>query len=923
MKKVLNKMSKMKIQHQILIIGIIVIIGIVISLASAFYMNYVELKEIGVNYTKTLTKSIYTRGLVFAIMFAFVVVYLYIQNKVIKSILKKFAKEENVEIKNKLPNKSVAFIVAFLLTLDQSQFIYEKIMMYINSTAFTINDPIFNQNIGYYVFQRPLIMQFFSSLSLIMLLITLYVLGYYITAFGSIFNGVKAKSLFKTGFISHNLFNVLIFTSIKIAELFFTKQNVLFSRFMNSGFDIVKQLIGSGFTEINILLNMYRILPILLIVLIVMLLFYYRKKEYKKMIKPIIFFPSIWIFTYFVMIIVQLFYVRPNELALEKKYLQYNIDMTQKAYNISGDSDNVEISNEILKDEIYTNTNLARNVDSMLPEYITSEITTEVQDNGYYSYKNINITTSEIDNKTNITYIVPRQINTDTIKYQNFINKHFKYTHGFGALVLNNSQDRAASLVVNENLTNSVKQPRIYYGTEDENFVVVNSRSIYELDYTKNSNQLVETQYIGSAGIQMNFINKVLMSIKNIEPQILFSNYVDSNSRILINRNVLDRANKVVPFLYLDENPYLLVADDGKLTWVIDAYTTSSNFPYSEYTIIDEKKNTKINYIRNSIKVLVDAYDGTTKVYITDKTDPMAITYEKMFPEIFTNIDDKMYENVKNKFKYPQELFNIQTEILKQYNTKYADSFYRNDNKLDYAKYMDDKNKIKNISSYFSVTKLQDMNKDGLVILQPYTLDKKDNLLGYFAGRVEEGKNILKTYKFTNLSKVLGPKQLDEQMSTDKELQLELKLLKDTRNDILKKEIVVPYNNKILYAQLYFAKPMDTENKEASLEIIVLSDGKRFIVSKGNNIDEAFNKLFSNESGSTISNKVIDSEDMTLAIDSTLKILEDMKTSASQGQWEVFGRDIQRLEQELKKLKTQSEQSKIDSSKTTTTTVTQ
>ena len=268
-----------------------------------------------------------------------------------------------------------------------------------------------------------------------------------------------------------------------------------------------------------------------------------------------------------------------------------------------------------------------------------------------------------------------------------------------------------------------------------------------------------------------------------------------------------------------DDNPYTVVNKDGKIIWVLDAYTVSGNYPYSQYTTIHQngiKQN--INYIRDSVKVLVDSYDGTVSYYITDRTDPIAMAYMKLYPTLFQDIDAKIPEDISEHFVYPQYLYNIQSEILKIYHNEKTDILYRANDLWDYAKYNNSKSTKSTgttLSPYYTMLKAN--NEDAyLGLVQIYTPNEKQNLISYLVGKTENGNNVLKLYKFSEDSNIVGPMQLDKQIEEDKAISTELNALDVTGTKVTKKMVVVPVNNTLLYVEAIY----QTMSNESDIPIL-------------------------------------------------------------------------------------------------------
>lgn len=891
-----DKIDNIKLQKKFVIAAITIILIYLIVVGILYGVQFIELGEINNGqYTQMLINNLTVKAVCFGVIFAIVFVVIYVQNVITKGIIKAIAKKEEIELK-RLPNKSIALLFAAIFALFTYEGVANQLMYYMNSTSFLQADPIFLKDIGYYVFQRPFLTSCYSLLTSFILLTILYILGYYICAFGYYFKGIDTKYLKSSGFLKHNIINVAIVLLLKIWECFAYKEDILFSKLNINNDSVFGSLMGSGFTDVTIKLPYMIALPFILIALGALTYFIIRKKKYKKLIwVPVTYFVIAGL-VYGSIAVVQFVYVKPNELTVEKKYMQYHLDNTKKAYDINTKVNDVEITDNITKEDLEKNSNVINNIDLLNLNSFLAYKNDEVND--YYEYSDIDIINKKVDDKDRLVYILPKEMSAIKIQNQSYINKTFKYTHGYGAELYTSDIEKGTVTDVKDKI--EVKQPRIYYGELTNNNVIVNSKSIYDLDYTKNKSELIEENYQGGNGHQMDTLNKITMSIRDLDFQLLVSNYADKNSKLLSNRNIMDRVKTVLPFLLLDEDPYMIVNDEGNLMWVIDAYTTAKDYPYSkEIKITNGDKLDSINYIRNSIKVLVDPYSGDVNIYITDKTDPVAITYSKMYTKFFKEIEnDEVYKSCASHFRYPKKLFDIQVEALKEYYVQYVDDFYKNDNYLKLPKYIDENNKEQSITSYYVLGKFMDKENETFALMQPVTLGN-DNLMGYFTGTVENGKNVVTMYKFTNNSTVIGTMQMDQQVLIgDKDFQDALKAIKDQRKTISKKNLILPIDNKLLYIQIYYSTPVEW-SKETVIEKVVVSNGRKIVID--DNIQNAINKLAESGEDQVISSEILN-KDLDAIIEQLLKTYDYMQEAVKQGQWEAYGREMRNLEEYITKL---------------------
>ena len=360
-----------------------------------------------------------------------------------------------------------------------------------------------------------------------------------------------------------------------------------------------------------------------------------------------------------------------------------------------------------------------------------------------------------------------------------------------------------------------------------------------------------------------------------------------------------------MPYLKYDEKPYMVITDEGKLVWVLDAYTISNNYPYSQKTILQETQTTKLelNYIRNSVKVLIDAYDGTIKFYITDRTDPIVMAYYNIYPSLFVNLEEKIPQDISNHFVYPEYLYNIQSDIITRYHNVQPDVLYRGDDIWNIATHNTGKTLTKSgtkMPAYYTMVKTVNSEKENLGIILPYTLYGKQNLISYIVGTcTEEGNLELKIYKYQANSNVLGPMQLDTKIEEDETIQKEIETLNVTGTKITRNMIVVPLDNTLLYVEPIYIRYTNEKNSLPTLKKVIVSSGTKVAI--GNNIKEAILNLVSKYAVDIQIENTDTIEELTEAI---IKANKNLSASNESNDWEMIGKDIKKLQELIKKLET-------------------
>ena len=528
---------------------------------------------------------------------------------------------------------------------------------------------------------------------------------------------------------------------------------------------------------------------------------------------------------------------------------------------------------------------------------------------GYYTFRNILTTKFIKDNQEKLAYIAPREIAEQSISYN---NKTYELTHGIGQIIVdaNKTSEEGNIQYIQKEIDDN---QRIYYGLETNSIVVTNTKNKEEYDYTDSEGEEHTYSYEGKSGIQVGFLDRLILAVRNKDFKLAFSTSVTNQSKILTNRNVIERAKTALPYLLYDENAYTVIKDN-QIYWVIDAYTISDKYPYSSYTTIDgEKEKRDINYIRNSVKVIINAYNGEMKFYIVDKTDPIISAYKKIYPAMFEEND--IPEEIQKQLKYPQLLYNVQAETLRVYHNVKEDVLYRKSDIWSLATYgkSTSKTKTATLEPYYTMLKTPDgETRFGLV--QMYTQKNKSNIISYVLGTCNGTSNELKIYKFSADSNILGANQLDNLIEQDETISAELNSLNVTGVKISKEMKIIPINNTLLYIETIYQTKTNEINQPITLEKVIVASGTKVAI--GDNLENALSKLLSQ---SAVNLEVNNTEDIEGLIDTIIKANNNLTDSNSRNDWEMMGSDIKTLQELIERL----DKMRQENNKKTTATNTQ
>ena len=913
-----NVQKKKNKTRMILVILFLIIfaIGNYISLRG----SYLEYKELGENYINIYQTNLKCKYIIMGINFVFLYIVMYFTNIGIKKGLKEFFDEEKKEMP-KLLNKSLSLVIAAIGSVVVSNLLLNKILLLSSNTSFGITDPIFNLDISYYMFIKPIIEFFIIYFIGLIIGLTIYMILYYIIVFNIHFDGIDRKTLKQSKLMKKGIRNLKLVT-IGIALLtLLNTQNIVLQKFITLENDV--ELTGAGFTESTVKLWGYRIFAVVIVASIFTAIKYFKQSNMKKVLISLATLPVYLVSLFFVMVIFDAIFVNSNELDKEKQYIAYNIDYTKNAYGINIKEEKLNYSGTITVDEVDNNENILNNITIINTDAVVKALEDSQTNTGYYTYRNANIGKYNIDGKEKLVYLSPREISSGDRTYN---NKTYEYTHGYGEIITSASKStETGNVEYVQKATSSdkikISQPRIYFGLETDGTIVTNTKNKSEYDYTDESGKDYEYSYNGKAGLSLGFLDRIVLAIKEGNINLAFSNSITNNSKILINRNIRERAKKALPYLLYDENPYSVIDDNGNIIWVLDAYTVSSDYPYSSYSnIIYNGSKQKINYIRNSVKELINSYDGTMKFYITDRTDPIAMAYRNTYKTLFEDIDSKIPEDVSKNFIYPQYLYNIQSKMITLYHNVKPDVLYRSDDIWEQAKYNTTMQTTKAtgtvLNPYYTMLKTTDSDKDTLGLVQTFTPSGKQNIISYLVGSYEDGTSKLKLYKYASDNNILGPMQLDTQISQDETISKELDALNVTGTKITKQMIIVPIQNTLLYVEPIYQTMINESDVPVLKKIIVASGNK---VAIGNNINEAIKNLLSQYA---VDIEVENTDDLQGLIDAIIKANNNLTESNKNNDWEMMGSDIKKLQglvNSLEKLQEEEKKNKKNSNTTNST----
>ena len=867
--------------------------------------SYLEYLELGQEYTNIFKTNITYRYTTMAVIFLILYIVIYLTNRGIKKGLKVFFDNENKKMP-KLPNKSLALVISAIVSFFTSSALMQKIMLATSKASFGIQDPIFGLDISYYMFLKPLIETAVLYFVILFVCLSIYMALYYIIVFNRYFDGIDGKMLKESLFMKKLLRNVmLIVIGIAILTVLGT-QNVMFGKILTVGDNI--EINGAGMTEATIQVWGYVIFAFIIVIFAYRALKAFKAGSTNKVLKNLAVIPGYLVVLFVAMLGFDLIYVNSNELDKERDYISANIENTKRAYNIEIEETNLESSGTITQEEVDEAKNVINNIPIISKDAVLETIQNNQSNAGYYVYPNATLAKYNINGEDKLVYLAPREITNSGRTYS---NKTYEYTHGMGEIITSatESTDSGNIKYVQSDVSGSdevinISEPRIYFGLETDETIATNTKNKQEYDYTDENGTDQVSTYSGEAGLNLGFLDRLVLGISKGDLNLAFSSEMTSDSKILINRDIITRAKKAMPYLIYDENPYTVVTNDGRIVWVLDAYTVSSSYPYSQYTNIEHDGiSENINYIRNSVKVIIDSYNGTMQFYITDRTDPIAMAYRNIYPELFVDLDEQIPEDIAKHLTYPEFLYNVQAEVLKLYHNERTDVLYRGDDLWDIARY--NTSRATNSTGIYMepyYTMVKNNGKEELGLVQIYTPNEKQNIISYLVGISNNGTNELKLYRFSADSNVVGPMQLDRQIEEDEAISSELDSLNVTGTRLTKQMIIVPINNTLLYVEPIYQTMLNESDIPVLKKVIVASGNK---VAMGDNLTQALQNLLSRYA---VDIEVENTDDIEGIIDAIIKANQNLTESNQNNDWEMMGSDIARLQELINSLEEAKEE---------------
>ncbi len=807
-----------------------------------------------------------------------------------------------------------AGIFALLAALG-SQARWPLVMQFLHRMPFGEVDPIFGHDVGFYVFKLPLLdalqswLQGLVTVSLIGCVI-LYLLCRSLRSEGNRIILIRRARL--------HLFSLAaVLLALFGLGLWLSRYELLYS---SSGI-----VYGMGYTDFHVRLPALTVLSIATVAASLLLLANFFKPMWKisGILLGVLFVAGLFAHS-ILPSLVQNYIVKPNEYEREKTFLAHHISSTRKAFDL----EDVRIFQmtpqpEITEGEVREDANTVENIRLWDYEPLLRTYKQLQEIRTYYDFSDVDIDRYSIGGKNRQVMLSVRELDLGQLQNPTWVNTHLEFTHGYGVVMnpVNEMNEGGLPVFFMQDLPPKstvpikIDRPQIYYGEKPTSYALVKT-DVKEFDYPMGDANARST-YEGKGGVAIHSIlQRLLFAFKYRDTEILFTGSLKPESRILYNRNIRAAIHKVAPFLVLEEDIYPVIID-GRILWLQDAYTASARYPYSRplaarnRALADIASYDGVNYIRNSVKITVDAYDGTMRFYVTDTKDPLIRSWAAVFPGLFEPAE-KAPQGLRGHFRYPEDFFEVQSEIYRIYHMTDTNTYYNRED----VWMTTPSGQERRIRPNYVTMQLMDEPEPEFTLIAPFMPVGRNNLIGWMAARCDPrhyGELIV--YQFPKQELVFGPSQVDALIDQNPVISSQLSLWSQRGSDVIRGDLlVIPIGKSLLYVQPLYLKAERGDLPE--LKRVILSTGGR--VAWGETFDKALKELLGSSdtpaaarpkpqpSAQTPSKPAtspdVDSDEAKVLIRRAREHYENAEAASRTGDWAKYGAELKELEKTLNAL---------------------
>ncbi len=796
---------------------------------------------------------------------------------------------------------AIVLFFAIIMGLGAVSF-WETFLKYFHATNFGISDPIFSKDVGFYVFKLPLY-KFIQGwyLYMIFLVFSGVALSYYFDKSISMLENrfyIYPKAKFHLSVLGGFFFLGIAWVyRLKLYGMLYSTRGVAY---------------GASYADVHAQIPAYWILMIFTLVVTILFFLIPLIKKWKWTLYIIgSYFLFLVVFVWLYPNLLQQYVVKPNELAKERPYIKYNIRFTRQAYGLNKVEEKVFPADQVITyKDIQANDNTISNIRlwDRRPLIQTYKQLQEIR--LYYDFQNVDVDRYHFKKYTEVA-LAARELPQSQIpsRARTWVNMHLIYTHGFGAVMspVNKVTPNGMPDFIIKNIPSqssvplAIRKPQIYYGEETDEYALVNTKT-KEFDYPK-GNENVYTSYKGRGGVRISgLLRRAVYAWNFSDIKILLTSSLIPKSRIIFNRIITNRDRKIAPFLAYDSDPYLVIGDDGKLYWIHDAYTTSNMFPYSE-PISQLNVQRGLNYIRNSVKVVIDAYNGDVTYYVINPEDPLIQTYEKIFPKLFRPFSE-MPDFLKKHIRYPSDIFLIQTQIYNTYHMTDPQVFYNREDYWNIPTEIYQENK-QLMLPYYIIMKLPNHSYEEFILMLPLTPSKKDNMVAWMCAECDApnyGKMIV--YALPKEKLIYGPMQIEARINQKPDISSELTLWGQKGSRVIRGNLlVIPIEKSFIYVEPVYLQSEQSQMPELKRVIVAFTEQ----LEMRKTLDQALQAVFLGENISPVQTQnILQGKQPTKllpgkaqqALDIYNKAIEYLK----QGNWAGYGDELNQLKQILEEL---------------------
>ncbi|MGD0623750.1 MAG: UPF0182 family protein [Thermodesulfobacteriota bacterium] len=775
---------------------------------------------------------------------------------------------------------------------------WENYLRFFQATPFGLSDPLFNKDIGFYVFQLPFLNYLYGWLITVLILTAIATALIYFIRRSFQFIPPRTLRIAPAARTHIAILTAAIFfvgtggVWVELNEILFTKRGVVF---------------GPGYADVTTQLWILKLLMgVTVFCGLSILSLVFRSAWRLPALGVAAFLAVVIVGTGIYPSLVQKFKVVPNEIVLEKPFLEQNIKYTRIAYRLNGVQDREFPAEESLtREDLRRNDLTIKNIRLWDHAPLLSTYGQLQEIRTYYKFQDVDNDRYTINGEYRQVMLSPRELSYRALPARTWINEHLTYTHGYGAVlgpVNRISREGLPEFFIKDippvsSANIKITRPEIYYGETSNEYVFVRTKRP-EFDYPVGEKN-VYSRYEGKGGVSLSFWRKLIFAARFGSLTILFSDDVTSQSRVMYYRKISERVSRVVPFVRLDPDPYLVISPEGRLFWFLDGYTVTDRFPYSEPI------ENLGNYIRNSVKAVVDTYDGTIQLYISDSSDPIIQTYAKIFPGLLKSLEE-MPPDLRSHIRYPPGLLNIQARMYSTYHMQDAQVFYNKEDLWSIPRKSGPGGE-QEMQPYYTIMRLPDGKKEEFVLLLPFTPSKKDNMSAWMAGRCDPphyGEVVV--YDFPKQKLVYGPRQIEARIDQDAEISKQLSLWNQRGSQVIRGNLLaIPIEKSILYVEpLYLAAEKGS-----------LPELKRVIIAFGNsvameeNLELSLQRVFGGEllrereaprlAVATVPQK--EKSDRQIAGEALVHYRKG-QDFLRQGNWGGYGEELKKMEEALRNL---------------------